>query len=74
MVESPTPSRQQTLTKGTRVEVRNRFSGTWTPGFEVADVLEGAYQLLRLSDGEMLPVAIDSDDVRRERTRQTWWV
>jgi hypothetical protein len=68
------PTRRQALKPGMKVEVRNRFDGAWVPGFEVDAVLDGSYRLLRLSDGAVLPVAIDSDDVRRERRRETWWV
>lgn len=71
----PAPSRRrQVLEKGMKVEVRSRFDGRWVAGFEVAEVLEGTYRLARLSDGALLPVEIDCDDVRRERKRQTWWV
>jgi hypothetical protein len=74
MAESASPRRRPALDKGMKVEVRNRFDGRWAPGFEIADVLEHSYVLIRLSDGEHLPVAIDCDDVRRERKRETWWV
>lgn len=65
---------RQSLKPGMKVEVRNRFDGAWVPGFEVVEVLDGAYRLVRLSDGEVLPVDIDCDAVRRERRRETWWV
>lgn len=69
------PSRRPTLKPGTKVEVRNRFDGAWVPGFKVEAVLDdGTYRLRRLSDDTVLPVTFDVDDVRRERTRQTWWV
>jgi hypothetical protein len=55
---------------GTRVQVRNRFNHRWASGFEVAGVAHDssgeAYQLLRLSDHRVLPVAIPEDDVRLE--------
>lgn len=65
---------RQALKPGMRVEVRNRFDGAWVPGFAVDEVLDGTYRLRRLSDDTVLPVAIDCDDVRRERRRETWWV
>jgi hypothetical protein len=71
---APRPRARPALRAGTRVEVRNRFDGSWVGGFEVAGTSGGAYRLVRLSDGEELPVAFDAEDVRRERTRQTWWV
>jgi len=59
---------------GTRVEVRSRFDARWARGFEVAEVLADGYRLTRLSDGSLLPVAFDFEDVRRERKRQgLWW-
>lgn len=74
MAEPASPRAHQALVRGMRVEVRNRFDGRWVAGFEVAEVLPGTYRLVRVSDGEELPVAIEADDVRRERTRKTWWV
>ena len=63
---------------GTRVEVRSRFESRWSRGFEVVncDDAQGdcRYQLRRRSDGSILPVLFDEDDLREERRRQTWWV
>ncbi len=60
---------------GTRVEVRSSFDGTWVAGFEVADGdADEGYRVRRLSDGEVLPVRLPADAVRRERRRETWWV
>jgi hypothetical protein len=61
------------LPPGTRVEVRSRFDGHWAHGFEVADLVDGAYRLRRLSDGSILPAQFDGDDVRKERKRQGFW-
>jgi hypothetical protein len=59
---------------GTPVEVRNRFEGRWSRGFEVAEVVPGGYVVRRVSDAEILPVRFDEDDVRAERRRQgLWW-
>ena len=74
MTDAPAPHRRAELRKGTKVEVRNRFDGSWARGFEVAEQEADHYLVMRLSDGEVLPVPFDADDVRRERTRQTWWV
>lgn len=74
MAERPAPTRRAGLQVGTQVEVRNRFDGRWSTGFEVAEALGDRYRLVRLSDGEPLPVTIDADDVRRERKRETWWL
>jgi hypothetical protein len=68
------PARPTRLRPGTKVEVRNRFDGAWTRGFEVVEVVKEGYRLARLSDGSVLPVTFAADDVRRERRRETWWV
>jgi hypothetical protein len=63
---------------GTRVEVRSRFEAAWSRGFEVEEeVREGVaarYKLRRRSDGSILPVLFDEDDLREERRRGTWWI
>jgi hypothetical protein len=63
---------------GTRVEVRSRFEAAWSRGFEVAERVEMSaglrYKLRRRSDGSILPVLFDEDDLREERRRGTWWV
>ncbi|MBA2280811.1 MAG: hypothetical protein H0W25_06190 [Acidimicrobiia bacterium] len=63
------------LKPGERVDVRNRFDGRWSPGFEVEEEAgEGGYRVRRTSDGSVLPVVLDRDDIRRERKRETWWL
>jgi hypothetical protein len=63
---------------GTRVEVRSRFESRWSRGFEIVtcDDAQGdcRYPVRRRSDGSILPVLFDEDDLREERRRQTWWV
>jgi len=55
--------------------VRTRFDGTWSPGFEVAEVVEpGGYRIRRMADGVVLPSLFDDSEVRRERSRTTWWI
>jgi len=62
------------LVDGTPVDVRNRFVGSWSHGFEVAERVEGGYRVRRLSDGSVLPDVFPSDDVRPERRKQgLWW-
>ena len=64
----------QYLVGGTRVEVRNQFTQRWSRGFVVSAVVDGRYELTRMSDGEVLPVTFDSDLVRMERKKQgLWW-
>jgi hypothetical protein len=63
---------------GTRVEVRSRFDARWARGFEVAEVVAGngkpKYRVRRRSDGSVLPVLFDDDDLREEKKRELWWV
>jgi hypothetical protein len=61
------------LAPGTKVDVRNRYQGTWVRGFEVADVTDAGYHIRRLSDGSVLGELFSRDDVRRERKRQGFW-
>ena len=50
---------------GTEVEVRTHFLSSWAPGFEVVSVDGDEVGLRRRSDGELLPVTVPVDDVRR---------
>jgi hypothetical protein len=63
---------------GTHVEVRQRFDARWSRGFEIADAVDEhgrtQYSLRRRSDGSILPVLFDEDDLREERRRGTWWI
>jgi hypothetical protein len=67
------PNPRSTLAPGTKVDVRNRYQGTWVRGFEVAEVTGGGYRIRRLSDGSVLGELFSRDDVRRERRRQGFW-
>lgn len=60
--------------------MRSRFDDRWARGFEVAEVIDpdgppGAhrYRIRRRSDGSVLPVLFDDEDVREERRRNMWW-
>ncbi len=60
---------------GTHVEVRNNFNQQWSRGFEIAElVTDDRVRIKRRSDGAVLPVEFDVDDVREERRRKMWWV
>jgi hypothetical protein len=62
------------LPEGTPVDVRNRFVGAWSHGFEVAERVQGGYRVRRLSDDSVLPDIFPSEDVRSERRKQgLWW-
>ncbi|HVM39984.1 MAG TPA: hypothetical protein VM618_04290 [Acidimicrobiia bacterium] len=53
------------------VEVRSRYQdGAWSRGFEIEEVVRvrddrEAYRLRRRSDGVVLPVLFDADEVRQ---------
>jgi hypothetical protein len=71
----PPHPRPGTYPQSTRVEVRNRFDGSWTKGFEVAEVTETGYRIRRSSDASILPAEFTTDEVRKERGRSNnWWV
>jgi hypothetical protein len=57
--------------------VRSRFEQRWSRGFEVSEVVNhdghDRYRVRRRSDGSILPVLFDGDDLREERRRQMWW-
>jgi hypothetical protein len=64
---------------GTRVEVRSRFDRAWARGFEVAEQVtqdEGRrYRVRRRSDGSVLPVLFEDDEIRAERPKNDmWWM
>jgi hypothetical protein len=73
-----TPPGKADLGPGARVEVRNRFDGSWSAGFEVAEALpplgaeagtpagDGvAYRVRRLGDGSVLDATFRPEEVRR---------
>lgn len=75
MDTTPRQPRPGSYPESTRVEVRNRFDGSWAKGFEVAEVTEHGYRIRRSSDASILPTEFDSDQVRKERGRsKNWWV
>ena len=49
---------------GTEVEVRNRFMGEWSVGFEVVGRSNGVVRVRRLRDGAILPAAFCHEEVR----------
>ena len=49
---------------GTEVEVRNRFTGEWSVGFEVVGRADGFFHVRRLRDGAILPAAFRQEEVR----------
>jgi len=49
---------------GAKVAVRNRYMGTWSPGFEVLAVHAEGCRIKRSSDGAVLPGIIPFRDLR----------
>lgn len=50
-----------------RVQIRNRFDGSWSSGFEVfAAQPSGGYLVRRISDQVVLPVTLADTEVRVE--------
>jgi hypothetical protein len=70
---APDPNARSPLAPGTQVDVRNRYQGTWTRGFEIAEATPEGYRIRRLSDGSILGELFSRDDVRRQRNRQGFW-
>ena len=58
---------------GTAVDVRNRFVGTWSHGFEVAEQVADGYLVKRSSDGSILPQVISRGEVRSDRRERALW-
>ncbi len=56
----------QTLAAGTSVAVFNRFSASWTSGFEICTGRDDGYELRRHSDQTVLPETFPIDELRAE--------
>lgn len=50
---------------GSPVAVKTRYLGSWTTGFEVAELLDDGYLVKRVSDGTILPDVIAFEDIQR---------
>lgn len=66
---------EELLGAGTPVDVRSRYLGSWSRGFEVAEIVGDSYRVRRLSDGSVLPAEFSSDDVRVRSPKKSglWW-
>lgn len=53
------------LPVGTRVQVRTRYHGSWSNGFEVDHTTSDGYWLRRESDRVLLPLPFVADEIRR---------
>ncbi len=74
MADNDVTTKAGTPRVGNRVEVKARFDGTWSKGFEVADIEDDGYRIRRMTDGGVLPSLFHRNEVRRERRRSTWWI
>jgi hypothetical protein len=71
---SKATTRDTGLAAGTAVDVRSRYVGAWSSGFEVAEPLKDGYRVRRLSDGSVLPDVFTNEDVRAQRHKTgLWW-
>lgn len=59
-----TPPEDLRLESGAFIEVRNRYDGSWCPGFQVERALTNGYVVRRCRDGALLPGAFDAAAVR----------
>ena len=57
-------SPDRSIEVGTEVEVRNRFTGDWSIGFEVVSRSDGVVRVRRPRDGAILPTAFRDEEVR----------
>jgi len=71
--EAPRNADPGLIPVGTRVEVRSRFVGSWSRGFEVSGTNHGRYLVKRHSDGSILPDEFDPAEIRPERHKRDFW-
>ena len=55
------------LRVGEHVQVWVTFTQQWSGGFEIADVVDGGYQVRRQSDGMLLPAPTNESDVQAQQ-------
>jgi len=49
---------------GDHVELYVKYTDRWSGGFEIAAVVEGGYQVRRVSDAMLLPAPTSPSDIR----------
>ena len=54
----------QVLQTGGRIEVWNRYLGSFAGDFEIASVADDGYRIRRTSDAEVLPHNFAAEDIR----------
>lgn len=55
---------QQELTAGGRIEVWNRYLGSFAGDFVIDSVADGGYRVRRTTDHEVLPRPFAAEDLR----------
>ena len=60
-IDQPWPG---ALPIGTRAEVRTRYRGSWSKGFEISRTTDEGYWLRRESDRYLLPSPFLAEDIR----------
>jgi hypothetical protein len=60
----PAPLPNSGFEIGEPVEVRDRFQGWWSRGFEIAGQSSGGYAVRRLSDRSVLPAPFSVRELR----------
>jgi hypothetical protein len=73
MNEAELKTESDLIPLGTKVEVRSRFVGSWSRGFEIAGHGDRGYLIKRLSDGSILGDEFDPTEVRAERHKRDFW-
>ncbi len=73
MTGVPAATEPELMPVGTPVEVRSRFVGSWSRGFEIAEHRDGRYRVKRLSDSSILPDEFDPEEIRPERRKHDFW-
>ena len=56
------------LVPGQAVQLHVAYNDSWSSGFDVVAVVEGGYQIVRRSDGRMIPPPTGASDVRPDDT------
>ena len=62
------------LSPGAEIEVRTHYQGSWARGFEVASVTGDRVGVRRRSDGSLLPVEVERNEVRHPRSADSPWM
>ena len=57
---------------GDPVEVHTKYTDSWVPGFEIAELVSGGYRIRRTSDGALLPGSTSELDVRAPAVVNGW--